>query len=44
MECIECRKNIKSTDRLNYEYMYDEEDDLWCMACAEMESDTGDVY
>lgn len=43
MKCVNCGKQIKLTDKINYDYLYEDEE-VWCMPCAEVEGDTGFVY
>jgi len=41
--CVICDIEIKEKDEVNVDYMYEDED-LYCMSCAEVEGDTGFVY
>lgn len=44
MKCVDCGKELTNEDRVNYDYEYDEDEKVWCMACYERESDGGNIY
>lgn len=44
MKCINCKKEFSKDSKVNYDYEYDNEENVWCMPCAEQESDGGNVY
>lgn len=42
-KCVFCGKETKPSDQHNIDYVYDDEDELWCIPCAKSESDTGET-
>lgn len=43
MTCVCCSVKILPAEKFNYDWIYDDEGEIWCMPCAETEGDTGEI-